>query len=328
MNLDNFGKRGLAMLSAYIGAGAALTILPFLMPDSFLLNAFIVYFIYITLAVSWNLVGGYADLMNLGHGAFFGLGAYGYAFLSIWGLGNAAAMLIGALSGVALAILMVPTFRLRKDYFAVGTLALTPIMRIVFERILGVSSIIHLDVAESFNIYSFYLPALAILASAVVAQFLVVRSNFGLTLRAIGNEEDTAVSIGISPVRHKTYVLIISAYLAGLAGGCYTYSVGYILPDFAFSLNWSLIPIFMCLLGGRGQFLGPIIGALIYVVISQILTFTLSEAGANLLIFGVIILLASLFVPEGLAPHLSDWVRQISPSVFHKKRKAQKRRVS
>ncbi len=279
------------------------------MPESFLLNAFILYFVYITLATSWNLVGGYAGLLNLGHGAFFGLGAYGYAFLSIHGLGHVPGMLIGALTASLLAFLMVPTFRLREDYFAVGTLALPPIMKIVFERILGISSIMHLPVAETFSIYSYYFPALIIVASAIVIQVLVVRSDFGLTLRAIGNEENTALSIGIYPPKYKMYALVISAYLAGLAGAFYTYHVGYILPGFVFSFNWSLIPIFMCLLGGRGFLSGPIIGAVVYVVVSQILTFAMSETGGNLLIFGGIILLAALFTPEGLAPHIYGWTR-------------------
>jgi branched-chain amino acid transport system permease protein len=297
------------MLLILTGFALGLTVLAFLIPDSFLLNAFILYFVYITLATSWNLVGGYAGLLNLGHGAFFGLGAYGYGFLSIYGLGHVPGMLIGALSASFLAVLMVPTFRLREDYFAVGTLALPPIMKIVFERILGISSIIYLPIAGSFSIYSYYFPALIIVTSAIVIQDLIVRSDFGLTLRAIGNEEDTALSIGIYPPKYKMYALVISAYLAGLAGAFYTYNVGYILPEFVFSFNWSLIPIFMCLLGGRGFLSGPIIGAVVYVVVSQILTFTLSGTGGNLLIFGGIILLAALFTPEGLAPHIYGWIR-------------------
>jgi branched-chain amino acid transport system permease protein len=290
-----------------------LIILPFLIPASFLLNAFTLYFVYITLATSWNLVGGYVGLLNLGHGAFFGLGAYSYAFLTTGGLADVPSMLIGAFSAVCLAILMVPTFRLREDYFAIGTLALPPIMKIFFERILGISAIMHLPVADSFNIQSYYFPSLIIVVSAIVIQFVVVKSNFGMTLRAIANEEQTASTIGIHPAKYKMYALMISAYLAALAGAFYTYYAGYILPDFVFSFNWSLIPIFMCLLGGRGFLLGPIIGAIVYVVISQILTFTLSGTGGNLLIFGAIILFVALFAPEGLAPTVYGWMRRLFP---------------
>lgn len=297
------------------GVALVLISLPLLIPASFLLNAFTLYFVYITLAVSWNLVGGYAGLLNLGHGAFFGLGAYAYAFLAVYGLHDVLSMLIGAVGAVLLAILMVPTFRLREDYFAIGTLALPPIMKIFFERVLGISSIMHLPAPESFSIQSYYYPSFIIVVSAVVIQSLVVRSNFGMTLRAIGNDENTASTIGIHPPRYKLYAMIISAYLAALAGGFYTYYAGYVLPEFVFSFNWSLIPIFMCLLGGRGFLLGPIIGAAVYAVVSQILTFTLSASGGNLLIFGIMILVVALFAPEGLAPYLLRWTRKM----FHAK---------
>ncbi len=292
------------------GIALILIVLPFLIPASFLLNAFTLYFIYITLAISWNLIGGYAGLLNLGHGAFFGLGAYCFAFLAIDGFHYIPSMLIGALGAVLLAVLMIPTFRLRAHYFAVGTLALPAIMRIFFERVLGISSIMHLPVAESFKMQSYYFPSFIIFISAIVVQYGVVRSNFGMTLRAIGNDETTAATVGIFPEKYKLYALMISGYLAGLSGGFYTYYTGYILPEFIFSFNWSLIPIFMCLLGGRGFLIGPIIGALIYIIVSQILTFTLSETGANLLVFGAVILLVALFAPRGIAFYIPKSVKK------------------
>lgn len=305
-------KNVLVSLTIYSGVAFVLILLPFLIPASYLLNAFTLYFVYITLAVSWNLVGGYGGLLNLGHGAFFGLGAYCFGFLVTSGFSNVLSLLIGALGAIILAVVMIPTFRLRADYFAIGTLALPAIIRIFFERVLGITSVMHLPVAEEFQISRYYFPSLLIFASAVVIQFMVVRSNFGMTLRAIGNDETTAATIGIFPEKYKLFALMISGYLAALAGGFYTFYSGYILPDFVFSFNWSLVPIFMCLLGGRGFLLGPIIGALIYIVISQILTFTLTKTGANLLIFGAIILMVALFAPRGLAPYILGWTKQWS----------------
>ncbi|MEM1994055.1 MAG: branched-chain amino acid ABC transporter permease [Nitrososphaerales archaeon] len=255
--------------------------------------------IYITLSVSWNIVGGYAGQCNFAHSAFFGAGAYTTALLWNAGLLPYQAMIMGAFTSALLAILITPCFRLRGSYFVLGTMSLSEILRIVMLnwRVSGGASGIHLPVPEQFTITTYYYVAVVLTAFTVVATWFVVKGKLGLAFRAIRDNEVAAESLGVNPLFYKVISLVLSAFFAGLIGGFYSYYVLFIEPNNAFSVFWTAIPLFATILGGAGTMVGPIVGAVIYVGLTEL---TAGLGVLSLLILGIVLIAIVIIAPTGL----------------------------
>ncbi len=293
-------------IAALIGVG--LLIFPFF-ADPYPISLAYTLFIYVALAQSWNLVGGYTGLVSLGQAAFFGLGAYTTALLlTRSGLPFFLAALISGVvaTGFAAAISL-PVFRFRGIYFAIGTLILAEALRIwmINWNLTGGAQGINLPLATAPDPLTFYYIGLALAAGATGVIALILRTKLGIGLRAIRDNEDAAQNMGVNTFRVKLYAFAISAFIAGLAGGIHAVYLGTIEPYSIFSINWTLIAVNTVIIGGIGTLFGPIIGALFSTLLSEALK---DYENVHLIITGVILILVIRFLPAGIWGQLRNRV--------------------
>lgn len=272
---------------------------PIYLQINYFFHLVIILCIYVTLSVSWNIVGGYAGQCNFAHSAFFGTGAYTTALLWNMGLLPYQAIIIGAGASAILAALITPCFRLKGSYFVLGTMSLSEILRIIMLnwRGSGGASGIHLPVPEQFTITTYYYVAIVLTTVTLVATWFVVKGKLGLAFRAIRDNEVAAESLGVNPLYYKVISLVLSAFFAGLIGGFYSYYVLFIEPNNAFSVFWTAIPLFATILGGAGTMVGPIVGAVIYVGLTEL---TAGLGILSLFILGMILIAIVIVAPTGL----------------------------
>ena len=278
---------------------AGFVALPLFTDRNDLLNLGVQVFLAIVLAQSWNVLGGYAGQINLGHAAFFGLGALVTRLLWVNGVPLIFSLAAGALVATAFGCLIgVPAFRLRGAYFAIGTLGLAEILRITVGNLLPEISTISAAELASYNMLPrYYLTlALAVLCVAVVA--LLVPSRVGLGIRAVREDEAAAEASGVGALRHKLFALAVSTAFAGLAGGAFAYYHVSYYPQHTFSPVWTFDAVLMSFVGGVGTIHGPVLGALFYVILKEALALRWVEF--HLIIFGVLFMLVVLFLPGGL----------------------------
>jgi branched-chain amino acid transport system permease protein len=285
-------------LALLIGLGA-LMFLPLLVRRDDVLNFVFLVLLSITLAQSWNIVAGYAGQVNLGHAAFFGLGALLARTLWIRGTPIVLAMLAGALVATAFALVIgAPAFRLRGAYFAIGTLALGEILRNTVGNVLPEISTLPAASIAGYRLTDRYYLALALAALSVVAVAALAGSRTGLGMQAIREDEEAAEASGVGALRLKLTALALSTGLAGLAGGLFGYYHISYYPAHAFSPTWTFDALLMTFIGGVGTLHGPVLGAVLYVVLKEYLA--VAWVDFHLLIFGALFIAIVLLLPGGL----------------------------
>jgi branched-chain amino acid transport system permease protein len=316
-----------ARLSAAVGL-AALVSLPLWVQDSFFLNAMIHVFLFGAAAQAWNLLGGYAGQISFGHAAFFGLGAYTTAWL-LSRHGTSPWIGVWAGAAVAAAVSLVvgyPTFRLRRHFFALATLALAEMARISFLNWEAVGAAVGLYLPLQYrNRFEYlmwdrkppyYWTALAVLALATAVVWVVDRHRAGRYLRAVEQDEDAAEMLGIPTRRYKLFAMGLSAALTAVAGAVYALYVLYIDPYNVMASRISLLVVVIALIGGRGTVWGPLLGAPFIVLLNEYTRAWLGGrgAGADFILFGLLVVLLSLYQPRGLVGLLAG-LRPAPPPV-------------
>jgi len=292
-------------LGAGIALAASFAALPLLTTRNDLLNLCVQIFLAVILAQSWNLLGGYAGQINLGHAAFFGLGALVTRTLWVGGTPLIVALFPGALVAMLFGLIIgVPAFRLRGAYFAIGTLGLAEILRITIGNLLPEISTIRASELALYNTLPRYYLTLALAVLSVATVALLVPSRVGLGIRAVREDEAAAEASGVSALRHKLLALALSTALAGLAGGAFAYYHVSYYPQHTFSPVWTFDAVLMSFIGGVGTVHGPVLGALFYVILREVLAVRWVEF--HLIIFGVLFMLVVLFFPGGL---IEAWQR-------------------
>jgi branched-chain amino acid transport system permease protein len=263
------------------------------------LNLLILIFLGVLLAQSWNILAGFAGQINLGHAAFFGLGALTTRLLWLQGLPIAltapAGGVVALLSGV---LLGVPAFRLRGAYFAIGTLALAEILRITVGNVLPVISAMPADYVARYSLIPRYYLFLGLAGLCTATAWLLNRSRLGYGLLALREDEDAAEASGVPTLQHKLLALSLSTLFAGLAGGAFAFYHASYYYQHPFSPSWTFEALLMTFIGGVGTTVGPVLGAIFYVVVKEVLAVRLLEI--HLLIFGGIFILVVLLLPGGL----------------------------
>jgi branched-chain amino acid transport system permease protein len=262
-------------------------------------------FMYLALAQGWNLVAGYTGQISLGQNAFVGVGAYVTAFVWLSGLGgyfDPLTMFLSGLSAAVLAILVgIPLLsKLRGDYFALGTLGLGEILRVIVLQsgsVTGGSSGLSLPsgVYTSMSIYYYCSLGLALFASLAV--YLIMKSRLGLALIAVRDDETAAAASGIHVLKHKVMAFAAGAFITGLCGNLHAYYMFHIDAPNCFGLNWTLYPILICVLGAAGTVVGPILGAFVLTAVFEIAKIWLP--GIHPIFSGALIIMAILFLPSG-----------------------------
>jgi branched-chain amino acid transport system permease protein len=284
-------------------------------------HVLIMFFFYAYLALAWNIVGGYAGQLSLGHAVFYGLGAYTSTLLflhlqlSPW-LGMVAG---GALAAMVSVLIGYPTFRLRGPFFAMSTLAVLEVFRILtvyFSDLTGGSTGLSIPIRFGLGslVFQGKAPYLAVVvglfALAVVVSILIERSRFGHRLVALRENEDAAESCGVNVRRVKLTATVLSASLTAIAGSFYAQYVLYIDPSGEFSLDLSVVMAMMAILGGAGTVLGPILGAAVLAPLQEVLRAWLGgkAQGLHLIIYGILIIAVVKFLPRGILA----WLRSLA----------------
>ena len=290
--------RGAAWIIGAFVVGA-LTALPQVTSNRSALTWGFLVLLYAALAQSWNLLGGLAGQVSLGHAAFFGLGAFVTRVLWLGGHSLATALAAGTAVAVAAGVLIgAPTLRLRGPYFAIGTLAVAEILRITTGNLFPEVSTLPVRALAGYALAPRYYLALG---AAVVSTFVVwalARSRFGYGLAAVREDEDVAEAIGVHVFRHKLAIFVLSSALAGATGGVFGYYHLSFYPQFVFSPLWTFDALLITFLGGTGTVWGPPLGAMFYLVFREALALRLVEV--HLLIFGALFVLVVLAFPGGL----------------------------
>jgi branched-chain amino acid transport system permease protein len=262
---------------------------------------------------AWNLVGGYAGQISVGHSVFFGAGAYAaIAGYTHFGLPPIAGAPVGALIAVLIAAAIgVPTLRLSGHYFSMATIAVAELARVLivnWEWVGGAQGIsgpavprTALDLSFTSAIPYYYIFLLT-LGAILFATWRIERSRMGFYLRAIKDSERAARSLGVAAGRYKLYAYMLSAGLTAVAGSLYATMFGFVDPESGFGILISVKMLIIAALGGAGFLFGPLVGALILVPLEEISNSMLGGRGAGLtfVVYGAIIVIIARFLPSGL----------------------------
>ncbi len=280
-------------------------LVPWLMNQENIWNLFFLICLYITLGQSWNILAGFAGQTSLGHAAFFGIGALITRALWLNGTPFALAFLPGGLAAVAFALIIgVPTFRLRGAYFAIATLGVAEVLRItVSENYPLISTMSSIQIAN-YDLPSRYYLAFGLALATIITAALLLRSSYGLGILAVREDEEAARATGVDVLKHKLLALAISSLFAGLAGGLFAFQQISYYPAEAFNPTWSFEALLVAYVGGLGSISGPVIGAIFYILVHEVLSLKL--VNIHEVIFGILFILIVLLFPGGL---LEAWNR-------------------
>jgi branched-chain amino acid transport system permease protein len=278
---------------------AALALVPYT-SASYLLVWIFLLAVYLTLAVSYDIVGGYMGYMNLGQSVFFGLGAYTTAILLNYGLQLALALVAAVVvSAIFAALVSYPFFRLRGAYFALATFGLISLMGLLasnLRNLTGGSGGISTPAGDH-SVAAYYL-AVAVALGTLALSWGISRSLFGLALFSIREDEEVARALGTPTILYKGLALVLSSVPASLIGGIYVWNVTYISPSSVFGLEIALSPVTMAMLGGTGTLVGPFLGVVFLTLVQELLWTKVPYL--HLTMYGVIMVLVGLFMPGGL----------------------------
>ncbi len=299
---------------------AALAIVPRVARTDAVLNFLFLVLLSVTLAQSWNIVAGYAGQVNLGHAAFFGLGALTTRMLWIAGTPVLLAMAAGAAVATAFALLIgAVAFRLHGAYFAIGTLAVGEILRITVGNTLSEISTLSAGTIARYRLSDRYYLALALAVLTMLAVALLARSRAGLGMQALREDEAAAEASGVNALGLKLLALGLSTALAGLAGGLFAYYHISYYPSHPFGPHWTFDALLITFIGGVGTLHGPVLGAVFYVFLKEYLA--IRWVDFHLLIFGALFIAIVLLLPGGLVEAAARLRAVVSSSVRARSRR-------
>ena len=320
--------RGLSKLSvlSLVALAAVLIVLPLVVKSSFAIDIFIRVLLFSFIGVAWNLMGGYAKQLSLGHAAYFGLGAYTSTILQIdFGISPWIGMIAG---GVVAMLASLPIgalcFRLRGPYFTIATIATAQVLMLIFLKFrdfawgaegttipnLGNAPLMMQFEAKA----AYYYVALGLLAIGLAITYRIERSWMGYYLVAIGEDEDAAEAVGVNAPKVKRDIYLISAFLTALAGTFYTQYIYFIDPNTAFSFNVSVEAALVSIVGGIGTLWGPVIGTVLLEATSALLQSWLGSSlgGVQLTVYSLILMAVILWRPTGLMGVMTEALQRLA----------------
>jgi branched-chain amino acid transport system permease protein len=320
----------------WVAAVALLAVVPLFVKKPLLLHMWIMVFLAVAQGSAWNVIGGYTGQYSVGHAAYFGIGAYTTMMLlelhqvaPWWGMG------LAVLNAVILSVVIgAITFRLRGPYFVLASIAVAEILRLAVlywkdftkgaEGIL-LSGIPPLKLTETLAIEfvgkrPFFYASLGLAIIVVAANWIVQNTKLGYYFQAIREDQDAAHSLGINPTLHKSIALAISAAFTALAGALFGLYVRFVDPNLVIGIDVSVQMVLICIIGGIGTILGPVVGAFVLTLLSETLRNPkwLVQAGlfdsespviafiqqrlsnTHVLFYGILVVVVILFAPDGV----------------------------
>ncbi|HMN11362.1 MAG TPA: branched-chain amino acid ABC transporter permease [Bellilinea sp.] len=312
--LFSLGKHHLVTKILLLGLFIAVLIIPLFVKLPFPLHVFIAIFMFITLSESWNILGGFAGQASIMHAVYFGLGAYGSTMMQLeLGVNPWIAFIIGPLVTIPVSYMVgIPTFKLAGHFFVIATLAVGEVVRILFQNWEYVGGNVGLTIPVkpegivNFQFHSskagYYYISLAMAILTVLVVFMINKSKIGYYLKAVRGDQDAAAAIGINPQKYKLQANAISALIAGVAGAFYSQYVLFIDPVSVMSAHISILVMLITVLGGMGTVMGPVVGSLILIPLSELTRVYWGGTGNGFdqIIYGLLIVLFAVFQPYGL----------------------------
>lgn len=280
-------------------------------------------FMYVAIASSWNIIGGYAGYISLGHNVFFAIGGYAGAILfAYFGVSPFVAAPLCGLIAMAVGFLVgMITLRVRGPTFIISTIALVLLTKILIDNwdyVGGTSgiSLALLDLPVAVVKLPFYYYMLALAVGAVALSVRIRRSKFGLGLRAISQDETKAEVAGVPTRFYKILAFALSGLFIGMAGALWGYYSTYLSPAIYLSILVGAKFVLMTILGGRGTVSGPVVGALVFIAANEYFVANYGDTELNIVAMGVLLVVVLMFFPEGIVgtlkktgrlPRFLDW---------------------
>jgi branched-chain amino acid transport system permease protein len=263
-------------------------------------------------ALAWALLGNLGGMVSFGHAAFFGVGSYISALLTMkLGVPVLPAMLLAGIGAAVASIAVLPALRLSGPYFALAILAYAHIFKILATEFSGITG-------GSAGLLSIpVLPTiLGVKLSSKVGAYLVIttivlvfaliysrirNSYYGFALRAMHESEDATRVVGVHSTLLKALMLFLSAFMTGVVGAFNSHYINFLEPDYAFSIGWTMLPIVAAIFGGYRTLTGPLVGAVVVYTVDQLLFKSLIPHGHQIML-GALLGVMVLFSPDGLMP--------------------------
>ncbi|MGH2820185.1 MAG: branched-chain amino acid ABC transporter permease [Actinomycetota bacterium] len=305
-------RRGLVPWIVYL---VSFVLMPVVFSDPYYHNVAVLICITALMATGWNLLGGVAGQISLGHAMFFGLGAYTTALAQMrLGINPWVGMVMGAAIAVVVSVVVgAPVLRLRGHYFSIATIAVAEIAFLLFLnwQFAGGARGLSIPLKEDSFLdlqfsgqqkWEYYYLAAALLSLALLATHLLLRSRTGYYLVAIREDQEAAASVGVPVARYKQVALAFSAAVVAVAGGFYAQYVLFVDPESVLALTISIQITIAAILGGVRSMWGPVIGATVLLVITETTRLYFAGGGdaLNLVIYGLLVMLIAAFEPNGL----------------------------
>jgi ABC-type branched-subunit amino acid transport system ATPase component/ABC-type branched-subunit amino acid transport system permease subunit len=293
-------------------------VFPILSDDLYYQNMFILSMVFAIGAVGLNIITGYAGYISLGQGAFVGLGAYtvGICVSDIGGSPWVWVPVAGLLAGAIAALLGVVAMRARGHAFVILTIAFLFLVQLLatnWNELTNGTGGITLPIptwSVEYQFWPFYYSLMGLLAVSLLVSWWIRRNKFGMGLIAIREDEDKAATVGVSTPTYKILAFVASAVFVGMAGGVYGYYISFIDPLGMFNILLSVQIILSLLLGGRATLWGPVLGAFIIEWLNETSNNEFGGGNARLLIFGGLLGLVVLFLPQGIIPTVQSWIER------------------
>lgn len=288
--------------------------------DNYVMSLVIASLVIGGIALSWALLGNLGGMVSFGHSAFFGVGAYASAVLTMQhGVPVFLAMLLAGVAAIVSAILMLPVLRLRGPYFALAILAYAHIFRIfatewtsVTGGSAGIANIPRLPVVAGIDFggkTGNYLVILTIVLVFAAIYDMIRRSPHGLALRAMHDSDDATRVVGVNNTLLKGLMLLVSSFMCGVVGAFNVHYINFLEPDYAFSTLWVTIPIVAAIFGGYRTITGPLVGAVVVYLVDQLVVKSIIPTGHQL-VLGVVLVAMIIASPDGLLALVRKFMRK------------------
>lgn len=291
---------------------------PHLLPNEYYVSILILACINAMIVVGLNLLMGYAGQVSLGHAAFFGLGAYATAILTTT---YGAPIPLGMIAGIALAAVVawligIPALKLKGHYLAMATLGFGVIVYIVFNETVdltgGPSGFVGIPRLSLFGLsfdsdLSYYILLSVLLCLVALFALNLIDSRTGRALRAIHVSEKAAQAAGIDIAKYKLFIFVLSAMFAALAGVLYAHYLCFVAPS-SFGFHFSVQLVVMAVLGGMASIWGAVAGAFFLTALPEFLR---GFEDIDILIYGAILILCVMFMPDGIAGGLAKLAKKL-----------------
>lgn len=257
--------------------------------------------LYLAMSQMWNLLGGYAGMLSLGMQAFIGIGGYTLTILSVqFGVNIYLSIIIGAVICALFGLAVSPAiFKMSGVYFAIGTWIVAEALNVFFSnwKFVGYAKDWSINSVFGMSTRQLYYTALVVAIIATLVVFILLRTKTGLALMAIRDSASAAETMGVEIYKTKLRCYVIACFMMGLIGGAQYMQTAYINPSTGFSINWTIAMTFAVIIGGLGTMEGPIVGAVLYVIITQIMY---NFPGMSNIVLGIIAIVVILLAPDGI----------------------------